>query len=95
VIFTVDVHARGSDAVAAKALTREWEDDESVAMWVVAIPAIGTCGPGQLYRSELPCILELLKQVEPLPNTVIIDGHVYLDAGKVRLGAALIRCPTR
>ena len=34
--------------------------------------------PGQFYKRELPCILELLKQVNPLPNYIVIDGYVYL-----------------
>ena len=89
-ILAVDVHYRGSCAIAAGVLFREWKDDEPVAEWTVAIPAVAAYEPGQFYRRELPCILELLKQVEPLPETIIIDGHVYLDAeGRPGLGRRL------
>jgi deoxyribonuclease V len=90
VILAVDVHYRGSRAVAAGVLFREWEDSERVAEWTLTIPAVAAYEPGQFYRRELPCILELLKQVEPLPEIIIIDGHVYLDAeGRPGLGRLL------
>lgn len=86
-ILAVDVQYQGSRAVAAGVLFREWEASEPVAEWIIAIPHVAAYEPGQFYRRELPCILELLKQVEPLPEIIIIDGHVYLDAeGRPGLG---------
>jgi deoxyribonuclease V len=89
-ILAVDVHYRENGAFAAGMLFREWEDAKPVAEWVVSIPDIAAYQSGQFYRRELPCILELLKQVEPPPETIVIDGHVHLDAeGKAGLGRHL------
>lgn len=89
-ILAIDVHYRGSSASAAGVLFRDWEDREPVAAWAVAIPEVARYEPGQFFRRELPCILELLKQVEPLPEVILVDGHVCLDArGRPGLGRRL------
>lgn len=47
--------------------------------------------PGEFYKRELPCILDLCKDL-PLEkiNTMIVDGYVYLDDdGKLGLGGRL------
>ena len=39
--------------------------------------------PGQFYQRELPCILELLKQMElEKIGAIIIDGHVFVSNDK-------------
>jgi deoxyribonuclease V len=46
--------------------------------------------PGAFYKRELPLLLALLGQVSPAPSTVIVDGYVWLDAGRrPGLGAVL------
>ena len=39
--------------------------------------------PGQFYKRELPCILEILKDVDLNDiEAIIVDGHVYIDNEK-------------
>ncbi len=47
--------------------------------------------PGQFYKRELPCILEILKDVDLNDiEAIIVDGHVYIDNEKsYGLGAHL------
>lgn len=45
--------------------------------------------PGEFYRRELPCLLELLRTLEQLPEVVFVDGYVWLAGGRPALGARL------
>jgi deoxyribonuclease V len=81
-ILAVDVNYRGSNAVAAGVLFQNWEDSESLEELIVPISTVAEYKPGQFYRRELPGVLELLKQLDRLPEYIIIDGHVYLDGDK-------------
>jgi len=78
-IFAVDVDYRASQAFAAGVLFQNWEDEESVGELTAPISTVAAYEPGQFYKHELPCILELLKQLEQLPECIVIDGYVYLD----------------
>ena len=45
---------------------------------------------GQFYQRELPCILALLSQVDlNTIDTIIVDGYVHLNDGKLGLGGHL------
>ncbi len=53
---------------------------------------------GQFYRRELPYLLEILKTLPAPPALIVVDGFVWLDAGRPGLGAHLSqalgdRCP--
>ena len=47
--------------------------------------------PGEFYKRELPCILELLKQTDlNHVEAIVVDGYVILDNnGKIGLGGHL------
>jgi deoxyribonuclease V len=47
--------------------------------------------PGAFYKRELPLLLAVVHELERLPCTIIVDGYVWLDAGKPGLGAKLHR----
>ena len=54
------------------------------------VSGIGPYVPGKFYRRELPCILGLLKEHTIEPDTIIVDGYVYLDgSSKPGLGKHL------
>lgn len=45
---------------------------------------------GQFYQRELPCIISLLAKIDLSKiNTIVIDGYVYLNEGKLGLGGHL------
>ena len=47
--------------------------------------------PGQFYKRELPCILEIIKDIDlSTLEAILIDGHIYTDNEKTYgLGAHL------
>lgn len=45
--------------------------------------------PGEFYRRELPPLLSLLDELDPLPRVLVIDGYVWLGEGVPGLGARL------
>jgi deoxyribonuclease V len=78
-IAAFDVHYReNGSASAAAILFWEYRDPEPAAEFLQLLPEASKYIPGEFYRRELPCILELLRQIEELPNEIIIDGYVML-----------------
>ena len=46
--------------------------------------------PGSFYKRELPLLLAVLHKAAPIPDLIVIDGYVWLDAdGALGLGAHL------
>lgn len=78
-IFAVDVDYRASQAFAAGVLFKNWQDGEPTAELTAEISTVAEYEPGQFYKRELPCILELLKRLPQLLAYIVIDGYVYLD----------------
>lgn len=81
-ILAADVSYRGREAIAAGVLFRGWQDAEPAAELTVRIDEPAAYEPGQFWKRELPPVLALLRQLQQLPGYIIIDGHVYLDAGQ-------------
>lgn len=78
-ILAVDVDYREAEdkAVIAGVLFQDWSSEECAVINVV-IDGVEPYEPGQFYKRELPCILELLKHVTVKLGCVIVDGYVYL-----------------
>lgn len=81
-ILAVDVYYRDNTAIAAGVLFNRWGDCKPADELVTHISKLETYTPGEFYRRELPCILAILKQLENLPEYIIVDGYVYLDKNK-------------
>lgn len=79
-ILAVDVAYQDNTAVAAGVLFRGWEATSTLQELTVPCPAVEAYLPGQFYRRELPCILQLLEQLETTVDLIVIDGFVYLGA---------------
>ena len=58
---------------------------------VVDGPTPAPYRPGELYRRELPGILDVLSALEREPDLVVVDGYVSLANGAPGLGAHLYR----
>lgn len=78
-IFAVDVYYREDNAVVAGVLFENWDDAEPIRKLTTEIVGVSEYEPGQFYKRELPCILEILGQLDRLPDYIIVDGYVYLD----------------
>jgi deoxyribonuclease V len=88
VLCAVDVHYEPDRARAACAVFADWSSPTPDAEWVIETPPAETYVPGQFFRRELPPLLALLRAIPALPDIVVIDGYVWLDAhGTPGLGA--------
>ena len=89
-LAAVDVQYRDPRAAAACVTFDAWDDAESRSEHVVLVDDVAEYVPGEFWRRELPCILQVLELVNPLPGVIVIDGHVWLDgSGRKGLGAHL------
>jgi deoxyribonuclease V len=88
-IFAIDVfYNDDNSAKASGVLFENWEDAMPLQLYSAYIPKVDEYVPGEFYRRELPCILELLKQVEYTLEYIVVDGYVDLN-DKMGLGAHL------
>jgi deoxyribonuclease V len=79
-IFAVDVNYPDDKAFVAGILFEDWQDPEPVHQITTEIISVAEYEPGQFYKRELPCILEILTQLESLPETIVVDGYVALGS---------------
>lgn len=85
----VDVDYRNQGAVAACSIFADWRDGRPQYEITEIVEEVEPYQPGRFYRRELPCLLKVLEKLERLPSIVLIDGYVWLGAGKRGLGAYL------
>lgn len=87
----VDVFYREKKAKAVCVLFEHWQSEEVFSTHVAYSNEVADYEPGAFYKRELPCLLNVLQQINPaFLDAVLIDGYVYLDdEGKQGLGAHL------
>lgn len=89
-ILAIDVDYRDSEAVAVGICFKDWRDKQAFHSYRSVISKFEDYEPGSFYRRELPCILHLLKEHHLSPDTIVIDGFVYLgDESRPALGMHL------
>ncbi len=89
-IACLDAHYLATGARAAGVLLESWEAAVPAAVFVEALPAAEAYQPGSFYRRELPCLLAVLGRFPALPETVVVDGYVWLPPDqRPGLGARL------
>lgn len=90
-IIAIDVHYRAEVAKTVSIEFDNWEASEPTQTHIIEIPETAAYVPGQFYKRELPCILEVLKLSDLTKvDLIIVDGYVFLDDdGKRGLGAYL------
>lgn len=88
-IACVDVDYRDDATVAGCVVFRSWTDpspaEQLLAFQGPAKPYL----PGQFYLRELPSIVAVLGQVNVQLEAIIVDGYVWLDQGRMGMGAHL------
>ncbi len=85
----LDVDYREAAAYAAGLVFHGWADAAPAIEKVVPVVGIQPYQPGRFFRRELPCLLEVLRELPPVA-VVIVDGYVWLDGVSVAgLGAHL------
>lgn len=91
VIACVDVHYLESGGARAAIVTfATWDATTPTAQHVVPIAHVEPYESGAFYKRELPCILAALAVLPALPEVVIVDGYVWLEASRPGLGARLL-----
>jgi deoxyribonuclease V len=78
-ILAVDVHYADHHAVVAGVLFDDWPDAVPQREFITRVAVHAPYEPGQFYRRELPCILQLMVENDLEPDCIIVDGFVYLD----------------
>jgi len=81
-LLAVDVHYVGDGAdgaYVAGVVFRNWDDVQPEKTSISHINSVAEYVPGEFYKRELPCILQLLKEHDLQPDCIVIDGYVYLD----------------
>lgn len=88
-ILAIDVHYKENSAKAVGALFRQWDDAIAERHIIKYIDGVEEYVPGAFYKRELPCILDIVKDVELQSiDYIVVDGFVILDdTGKPGLGA--------
>ncbi len=79
-IFAVDVNYIEDKALVAGILFEYWQGSETICQITTKINNVSEYEPGQFYKRELPCILEILTQLESLPEIIVVDGYVELGS---------------
>ncbi len=89
-ILAIDVDYRETTALAAACLFEHWQAARPVYTHQAIVTTIADYEPGQFYKRELPCILQLLSEVSYPLSTIVVDGYVWLgDDSRPGLGAHL------
>jgi deoxyribonuclease V len=77
-ILAVDTGYRENLALTAGIVFSDWGSDRPDVRLQQITTVASDYEPGQFYRRELPCILELVALLEGLPEYIVIDGYVTL-----------------
>lgn len=69
----------------------DWNSDKETEIYTAKTAIISDYESGAFYKRELPCIINLLKNIElKQGDFIIVDGYVTLDNdGKIGLGGHL------
>ena len=78
-LAAVDVGYCDTRARAAVVAFSAWTDSAPTEHRTLDIPEVEPYVSGNFYLRELPCILAVLDELDALPETVIVDGYVWLD----------------
>jgi deoxyribonuclease V len=84
----VDVHYKGSEAVAAAVIFPNWNSESERHVHVENLFIEEAYVPGQFYKRELPCLLAVLARIKGPLSTIVVDGYVALGKEK-RAGLGL------
>ena len=81
-ILAIDVHYK-EDYAKSVGVLFQWNDAEPQQLITATRNDVAPYEPGQFYKRELPCIMQLLEQVDlSTLDAIIVDGHVFVDDQK-------------
>jgi deoxyribonuclease V len=78
--LAIGVHFEGDGAVAAAVAFEAWDSPEALRTCTTRMARVEKAVRGELDLRALPCILQLLREHALVPELIVIDGFVHLDA---------------
>lgn len=78
-ILAVDVHYKGNAATVGGVTFAYWSSTSEDSIYSSRLTGIEDYVPGEFFRRELPCILHLLAEHALTPDSIVVDGFVFLD----------------
>ena len=89
-ILAVDVQYWQNQGYVAAVAFNDWQAAQPDNTYQTSLTGIAEYEPGQFYKRELPCILQLLHEYQLQPELIIVDGYVTLNSqGTAGLGTYL------
>jgi deoxyribonuclease V len=91
--LATDVHYRTDFAKVVCIAFEHWTDKEPSGVYQINVNDVPEYIPGEFYKRELPCILEVLGQTDiKKVKAIVVDGYVFLnDENKPGLGMHLYK----
>jgi deoxyribonuclease V len=77
-IAFLDVDYRGTGARAACVVLKSWTDQTPSATFTADVEGVHSYEPGNFYLRELPCLMSVLGLLPEMPETLVVDGYVWL-----------------
>lgn len=81
-ILAIDVHYTDTTAVTAGVLYESCGSPAPTQEYISKIANVEPYESGSFYKRELPCILTLLNEHSLAPDSIVIDGYVFLDGDR-------------
>ncbi len=81
-IVSVDVQYRNNTGYTAGVAFEHWESPNESEVFISTTDKVRDYVPGEFFKRELPCILNLLSLINRDISCIVIDGHVFLDGEK-------------
>ncbi len=79
-IVAIDVHYRATEAKIVGVFFENWENENAACVRETFKTDIAEYESGAFYKRELPCILQLLSEIDlTTVEIIVIDGYVFLD----------------
>ena len=82
-LLAIDVQYEEDSALAAGVLFSSWDSATPDKSIIKEISGIEPYEAGSFYKRELPCILDIIAEVNlDQIEAIIVDGHVFIDNDK-------------
>ncbi len=89
----IDVHYAEKSATCALVLFDYWQAATAIQTFISKTGDVEQYQPGEFYKRELPSLITAIQMVEQLPDSILIDGNVWIsndiENPKPGLGARL------
>jgi deoxyribonuclease V len=79
-LLAIDTHYKPNQAKTVGLVFDSWTASQPTHIYTALRPEAADYVAGEFYKRELPCIVDLLQQLDlQVIKTIIIDGFVYVN----------------